>query len=171
MLGGCEGCKQVAGEVWSTTNNTWALAQCWLRISRGGDEHCTIDPLGVWEHFALLRLCVWCLLMTYVQCRIWYGHVLCASLVQWLKYSKKEYCELCKHRYIFTPSKYYFNCLLLFVIFHIFAGESCAVFLAFTCILAFVVFLHSLVLGCECCYSPLRVKIALCSFCELCSVV
>ena len=27
------------------------------------------------------------------------------SLVQWLKYSKKEYCELCKHRYIFTPSE------------------------------------------------------------------
>lgn len=24
-------------------------------------------------------------------------------LVQWLKYSKKEYCELCKHRYTFTP--------------------------------------------------------------------
>ena len=27
------------------------------------------------------------------------------SLVQWLKYSRKEYCELCKHRYSFTPSK------------------------------------------------------------------
>ncbi|ELU11646.1 hypothetical protein CAPTEDRAFT_60132, partial [Capitella teleta] len=24
-------------------------------------------------------------------------------LVQWLKYSKKEYCELCKHRFAFTP--------------------------------------------------------------------
>ena len=24
-------------------------------------------------------------------------------LVQWLKYSKKEFCELCKHRYSFTP--------------------------------------------------------------------
>ncbi|XP_076112948.1 E3 ubiquitin-protein ligase MARCHF6-like [Mytilus galloprovincialis] len=24
-------------------------------------------------------------------------------LVQWLKYSRKEYCELCKHRYAFTP--------------------------------------------------------------------
>ncbi|XP_076448811.1 E3 ubiquitin-protein ligase MARCHF6-like isoform X2 [Babylonia areolata] len=24
-------------------------------------------------------------------------------LVQWLKYSRKEYCELCKHRYSFTP--------------------------------------------------------------------
>lgn len=23
--------------------------------------------------------------------------------MQWLKYSKKEYCELCKHRFIFTP--------------------------------------------------------------------
>jgi len=34
---------------------------------------------------------------------------LCTSLVQWLKYSKKEYCELCKHRYIFTPSKYYYS--------------------------------------------------------------
>jgi len=37
---------------------------------------------------------------------------LCTSLVQWLKYSKKEYCELCKHRYIFTPSKYYFHCCI-----------------------------------------------------------
>ncbi|XP_014665321.1 PREDICTED: E3 ubiquitin-protein ligase MARCH6-like [Priapulus caudatus] len=24
-------------------------------------------------------------------------------LMQWLKYSKKEYCELCKHRFLFTP--------------------------------------------------------------------
>ncbi len=28
------------------------------------------------------------------------------SLVQWLKYSKKEYCELCKHKFSFAPSKY-----------------------------------------------------------------
>lgn len=28
------------------------------------------------------------------------------SLVQWLKYSKKEYCELCKHRFAFTPSEF-----------------------------------------------------------------
>uniref|UniRef100_A0AAZ3QUY2 E3 ubiquitin-protein ligase MARCHF6 n=1 Tax=Oncorhynchus tshawytscha TaxID=74940 RepID=A0AAZ3QUY2_ONCTS len=27
-------------------------------------------------------------------------------LVQWLKHSRKEYCELCKHRFAFTPSKY-----------------------------------------------------------------
>lgn len=27
------------------------------------------------------------------------------SLVQWLKHSRKEYCELCKHRFAFTPSK------------------------------------------------------------------
>lgn len=33
------------------------------------------------------------------------------SLVQWLKHSRKEYCELCKHRFAFTPSKYV---LLLF---------------------------------------------------------
>uniref|UniRef100_A0A8C1R6L0 E3 ubiquitin-protein ligase MARCHF6 n=2 Tax=Cyprinus carpio TaxID=7962 RepID=A0A8C1R6L0_CYPCA len=26
-------------------------------------------------------------------------------LVQWLKHSRKEYCELCKHRFAFTPSK------------------------------------------------------------------
>jgi hypothetical protein len=26
-------------------------------------------------------------------------------LVQWLKYSKKEYCELCKHKFSFAPSK------------------------------------------------------------------
>jgi E3 ubiquitin-protein ligase MARCH6 len=25
------------------------------------------------------------------------------SLVQWLKYSKKEYCELCKHKFTFAP--------------------------------------------------------------------
>uniref|UniRef100_A0A8B9MMQ8 E3 ubiquitin-protein ligase MARCHF6 n=1 Tax=Accipiter nisus TaxID=211598 RepID=A0A8B9MMQ8_9AVES len=25
-------------------------------------------------------------------------------LVQWLKHSRKEYCELCKHRFAFTPS-------------------------------------------------------------------
>ena len=31
------------------------------------------------------------------------------SLVQWLKYSRKEYCELCKHRFAFTPSKYTFS--------------------------------------------------------------
>uniref|UniRef100_A0A8C7GDG0 E3 ubiquitin-protein ligase MARCHF6 n=1 Tax=Oncorhynchus kisutch TaxID=8019 RepID=A0A8C7GDG0_ONCKI len=24
-------------------------------------------------------------------------------LVQWLKHSRKEYCELCKHRFAFTP--------------------------------------------------------------------
>ena len=30
-----------------------------------------------------------------------YVHQEC--LVQWLKYSKKEFCELCKHRYSFTP--------------------------------------------------------------------
>ncbi|KAL5021242.1 hypothetical protein ScPMuIL_000397 [Solemya velum] len=30
-----------------------------------------------------------------------YVHQEC--LVQWLKYSRKEYCELCKHRYAFTP--------------------------------------------------------------------
>uniref|UniRef100_A0AAY4ACJ1 E3 ubiquitin-protein ligase MARCHF6 n=1 Tax=Denticeps clupeoides TaxID=299321 RepID=A0AAY4ACJ1_9TELE len=28
-------------------------------------------------------------------------------LVQWLKHSRKEYCELCKHRFAFTPSKYF----------------------------------------------------------------
>lgn len=27
------------------------------------------------------------------------------SLLQWLKHSRKEYCELCKHRFAFTPSK------------------------------------------------------------------
>ena len=26
-------------------------------------------------------------------------------LLQWLKYSKKEFCELCSHRFSFTPSK------------------------------------------------------------------
>ena len=26
------------------------------------------------------------------------------SLVQWLKYSKKEFCELCKHKFTFKPS-------------------------------------------------------------------
>ena len=26
-------------------------------------------------------------------------------LLQWLKYSKKEFCELCNHRFSFTPSK------------------------------------------------------------------
>uniref|UniRef100_A0A3Q1IJ98 E3 ubiquitin-protein ligase MARCHF6 n=1 Tax=Anabas testudineus TaxID=64144 RepID=A0A3Q1IJ98_ANATE len=31
-------------------------------------------------------------------------------LVQWLKHSKKEYCELCKHRFAFTPSRIY-KCL------------------------------------------------------------
>uniref|UniRef100_A0A8C5T808 E3 ubiquitin-protein ligase MARCHF6 n=1 Tax=Malurus cyaneus samueli TaxID=2593467 RepID=A0A8C5T808_9PASS len=33
-------------------------------------------------------------------------------LVQWLKHSRKEYCELCKHRFAFTPSKY----VLLFIL-------------------------------------------------------
>lgn len=28
------------------------------------------------------------------------------SLLQWLKHSRKEYCELCQHRFAFTPSKY-----------------------------------------------------------------
>uniref|UniRef100_A0A671MU86 RING-type E3 ubiquitin transferase n=1 Tax=Sinocyclocheilus anshuiensis TaxID=1608454 RepID=A0A671MU86_9TELE len=32
------------------------------------------------------------------------------SLVQWLKHSRKEYCELCKHRFAFTPSRIY-KCL------------------------------------------------------------
>ncbi|CAG14102.1 unnamed protein product, partial [Tetraodon nigroviridis] len=27
-------------------------------------------------------------------------------LLQWLKHSRKEYCELCQHRFAFTPSKY-----------------------------------------------------------------
>ena len=27
------------------------------------------------------------------------------SLLLWLKHSQKEYCELCKHRFAFTPSK------------------------------------------------------------------
>ena len=27
------------------------------------------------------------------------------SLVQWLKHSKKEYCELCMHKFTFAPSK------------------------------------------------------------------
>uniref|UniRef100_A0A8C6TUV2 E3 ubiquitin-protein ligase MARCHF6 n=1 Tax=Neogobius melanostomus TaxID=47308 RepID=A0A8C6TUV2_9GOBI len=31
-------------------------------------------------------------------------------LLQWLKHSRKEYCELCKHRFAFTPSK---TCLLI----------------------------------------------------------
>uniref|UniRef100_F1S0T7 E3 ubiquitin-protein ligase MARCHF6 n=1 Tax=Sus scrofa TaxID=9823 RepID=F1S0T7_PIG len=31
-------------------------------------------------------------------------------LVQWLKHSRKEYCELCKHRFAFTPSRIY-KCL------------------------------------------------------------
>uniref|UniRef100_A0A3B3RU22 E3 ubiquitin-protein ligase MARCHF6 n=1 Tax=Paramormyrops kingsleyae TaxID=1676925 RepID=A0A3B3RU22_9TELE len=31
-------------------------------------------------------------------------------LVQWLKHSRKEYCELCKHRFAFTPSRMY-KCL------------------------------------------------------------
>ena len=26
-------------------------------------------------------------------------------LLQWLRYSKKEFCELCTHRFSFTPSK------------------------------------------------------------------
>lgn len=34
-----------------------------------------------------------------------FGMLLC-SLVQWLKHSRKEYCELCKHRFAFTPSEY-----------------------------------------------------------------
>lgn len=34
------------------------------------------------------------------------GMTFCCSLVQWLKHSRKEYCELCKHRFAFTPSKY-----------------------------------------------------------------
>ena len=29
------------------------------------------------------------------------------SLVQWLKVSKKEHCELCKHRFSFMPSEFY----------------------------------------------------------------
>uniref|UniRef100_A0A8D3DS28 RING-type E3 ubiquitin transferase n=1 Tax=Scophthalmus maximus TaxID=52904 RepID=A0A8D3DS28_SCOMX len=29
-------------------------------------------------------------------------------LLQWLKHSRKEYCELCKHRFAFTPSKMFF---------------------------------------------------------------
>uniref|UniRef100_A0A3B4YK53 E3 ubiquitin-protein ligase MARCHF6 n=1 Tax=Seriola lalandi dorsalis TaxID=1841481 RepID=A0A3B4YK53_SERLL len=31
-------------------------------------------------------------------------------LLQWLKHSRKEYCELCKHRFAFTPSRIY-KCL------------------------------------------------------------
>ena len=37
-------------------------------------------------------------------------------LLQWLRYSKKEFCELCTHRFSFTPSKnsitliYIINC-------------------------------------------------------------
>uniref|UniRef100_A0A8C3B4Y3 RING-type E3 ubiquitin transferase n=1 Tax=Cyclopterus lumpus TaxID=8103 RepID=A0A8C3B4Y3_CYCLU len=31
-------------------------------------------------------------------------------LLQWLKHSRKEYCELCKHRFTFTPSRIY-KCL------------------------------------------------------------
>jgi hypothetical protein len=27
-------------------------------------------------------------------------------LVQWLRYSRKEYCELCNYRFSFTPSKF-----------------------------------------------------------------
>ncbi len=27
-------------------------------------------------------------------------------LLLWLKYSKKEYCELCKHKFSFAPSMY-----------------------------------------------------------------
>ena len=27
-------------------------------------------------------------------------------LLEWLKYSKKEYCELCKHKYTFQPSEF-----------------------------------------------------------------
>ena len=33
-----------------------------------------------------------------------------SSLVQWLKHSRKEYCELCKHRFAFTPSKLWMDC-------------------------------------------------------------
>lgn len=37
---------------------------------------------------------------------MFYFWPLLCSLVQWLKHSRKEYCELCKHRFAFTPSKY-----------------------------------------------------------------
>lgn len=37
---------------------------------------------------------------------MFYFRPLLCSLVQWLKHSRKEYCELCKHRFAFTPSKY-----------------------------------------------------------------
>uniref|UniRef100_A0A673TA24 E3 ubiquitin-protein ligase MARCHF6 n=1 Tax=Suricata suricatta TaxID=37032 RepID=A0A673TA24_SURSU len=30
-------------------------------------------------------------------------------LVQWLKHSRKEYCELCKHRFAFTPRTIYWR--------------------------------------------------------------
>ncbi|XP_012505471.1 PREDICTED: E3 ubiquitin-protein ligase MARCH6 [Propithecus coquereli] len=38
-------------------------------------------------------------------------------LVQWLKHSRKEYCELCKHRFAFTPSKFFrsFHCIFLVI--------------------------------------------------------
>ena len=33
-----------------------------------------------------------------------------SGLVQWLRYSRKEYCELCTHRFSFTPSTIYKEC-------------------------------------------------------------
>ena len=44
------------------------------------------------------------------KCAVFFCFVfLLFSLVQWLKYSRKEYCELCKHRFSFTPSKWVYS--------------------------------------------------------------
>ena len=34
-------------------------------------------------------------------------------LLQWLRYSKKEFCELCNHRFSFTPSKNHMEMALI----------------------------------------------------------
>ena len=34
------------------------------------------------------------------------SHLLLTSLLQWLRYSEKEFCELCNHRFSFIPSMF-----------------------------------------------------------------
>lgn len=78
--------------------------------SKLGFHHCAcacaahVQVTRVYYVFRFLRgYAVSCWLMFYFR------PLLC-SLVQWLKHSRKEYCELCKHRFAFTPSKYSGRC-------------------------------------------------------------
>lgn len=41
------------------------------------------------------------------------------SLSQWLKYSEKEFCELCNYRYTFIPSKYFYLCFIITTILYV----------------------------------------------------